>query len=62
MKKSEKALWIIGIFLALVAALLMFNGNLLGEDTTGIARVLGIVAIGFIASESKGIRKKTKET
>ncbi|MDF1539711.1 MAG: hypothetical protein P1Q69_12495 [Candidatus Thorarchaeota archaeon] len=49
MNKSEKVSLAFGIILALFAAFLMFDGQILGPDTAGIARVLGIMAIGFIA-------------
>jgi len=40
----------VGLFLALAGAFLMWNGSILGEDTTGIARVVGIVGIALIAT------------
>jgi len=39
-----------GIILSLFAAFLMFNGELFGENTTGIARIIGIVSIMLIAT------------
>jgi len=30
----------------------MFNGDILGENTTGIATIVGIVGIGLIATSS----------
>jgi len=42
----------IGIILALIAAFLMWDGDILGEDTTGIARVILIVGIGLIATST----------
>ena len=30
----------------------MFNGDILGENTTGIATVIGIVGIGLIATSN----------
>lgn len=40
----------VGLCLALAGAFLMWNGSILGEDTTGIARVVGIVGIALIAT------------
>ncbi len=53
----NKPLFILGILLALTDAFLMWNGHILGENTTGIATVIGIVGIGLIATS--GISKKT---
>jgi hypothetical protein len=37
----------------------MFEGSILGENTTGIATVIGIVGIGLIATSAStwGLRK-----
>jgi hypothetical protein len=40
----------VGVLLCLIGGFLMFQGSILGERTTGIARVLGIIGIGIIAS------------
>jgi hypothetical protein len=53
MKTSGKAYFVIGLAIALVAALLMVNGHILGEDTPGYAIVLGIIGIGLIAGSRK---------
>jgi len=42
--------WSAGIVLALAAAFFMFDGDILGEDTTGIARIIGIVGLCLIAT------------
>lgn len=42
-----------GVLLALTAAFLMWDGGILGENTTGIAIVVGIVGIGLIATSKK---------
>jgi len=42
--------WIIGLILVLTAAFFMFDGDILGENTTGIATVVGIVGIGLIST------------
>jgi hypothetical protein len=54
-----RILFVLGIILALIAAFLMFEGSILGENTTGIAIVIGIVGIGLIAT-SPGILGKRK--
>ena len=51
-KKAFFAQWIIGIVLALVAAVFMFDGDILGENTTGISTVIGIVGISLIATSN----------
>ena len=48
--KNQKLL---GILLALLGASLMWNGSILGENTTGIATIIGIVGIGLIATSKK---------
>ncbi len=49
----NKVLFLLGIILALIAAGLMFEGSILGESTTGVAIVIGIVGIGLIATSKK---------
>jgi len=51
-KKAFFAQWIIGIVLALVAAIFMFDGDILGENTTGISTVIGIIGICLIATSN----------
>ena len=48
-KKTFLPIFISGLVLALAGAFFMFNGDILGENTTGIATVIGIVGIGLIA-------------
>ncbi|MFC1928841.1 hypothetical protein ACFLXK_04475 [Chloroflexota bacterium] len=57
-KKSFFPLFIIGIVLALTAAFFMFDGDILGENTTGIATVIGIVGIGLIATSNFTLLKR----
>ncbi len=57
-KKSFFPLFIIGIVLALTAAFFMFDGDILGENTTGIATVIGIVGIGLIATSNITLLKR----
>ena len=40
----------IGVLVCLLGGFLMFHGSILGERTTDIARVAGIIGIGIIAS------------
>ncbi|KPK22724.1 MAG: hypothetical protein AMJ70_05265 [Dehalococcoidia bacterium SG8_51_3] len=49
-KKAFFTQWIIGLVVAVVAAIFMFDGDILGENTTGISRVMGIVGICLIAT------------
>jgi LPXTG-motif cell wall-anchored protein len=51
-KKAFFVQWIIGIVLALVAAIFMFDGDILGENTSGISTVIGIVGICLIATSN----------
>ena len=57
-KKSFFSLFIIGLVLALTAAFFMFDGDILGENTTGIATVIGIVGIGLIATSNFTLLKR----
>ena len=51
-KKVFFAQWIVGIVIALIAAIFMFDGDVLGEDTAGISTVLGIIGICLIATSN----------
>jgi len=51
-KKAFFAQWIIGLVLALTAAAFMFDGDILGENTTGISTIMGIVGICLIAASN----------
>ena len=51
-KKAFFTQWIIGLILALTAAFFMFDGDILGEDTIGIAKVVGIVGLCLIATSN----------
>jgi Na+/proline symporter len=51
-KRAFFAQWIVGIVLALIAASFMFDGHILGENTTGISTVIGIVGISLIATSN----------
>jgi len=51
-KKAFFAQWVIGIVIALTAAIFMFDGDILGENTVGISTVLGIIGICLIATSN----------
>jgi amino acid transporter len=51
-KKAFFAQWIVGIVIALIAAAFMFDGDILGENTSGISTVMGIVGICLIGTSS----------
>ena len=51
-KKAFFAQWIIGLVIAVTAAIFMFDGDILGENTTGISTVMGIVGICLIATSN----------
>jgi len=51
-KKAFFAQWIIGLVIAVIAAIFMFDGDILGENTVGISTVMGIVGIGLIATSN----------
>lgn len=51
-KKAFLPLFITGLVLALTAAFFMFDGDVLGENTTGIATVIGIVGICLLATSN----------
>ena len=51
-KKAFFAQWIIGLVIALTAAIFMFDGDILGENTAGISTVMGIVGICLIATSN----------
>ncbi len=54
MVRWQYASFALGILVCLIGAFLMFEGSILGENTTGWATVIGIVGIGSIATS--GVR------
>jgi len=50
----------LGISLCLIGALVMFEGNILGENNTGWAIVIGIIGIGLIATSGVRLGKLEK--
>jgi len=55
--RGQHALLGLGVLVCLIGGLLMFDGGILGESTTGIATVIGIVGIGIIARARKRMEK-----
>jgi Na+/proline symporter len=51
-KEAFFAQWIVGLILALIGAFFMFDGDILGENTSGISTVIGIVGICLIATSN----------
>ena len=49
----------LGVTLSLMGAVLMFHGSILGERTTGIATLTGIIGAGTIAMS--GARKRMEK-
>ena len=43
----------VGVLVCLTGGFLMYHGSILGESTTGIATVVGIIGIGIITSSNK---------
>jgi len=58
--KYGKHVFVIGLLIALTGAYLMYEGQVLGENTTGIATVVGIVGIGLIATSGYQPLKRKK--
>lgn len=48
----------IGLIFALTGAYLMLDGVILGDRTTGIATIMGIIGIALIATSPFGPMKK----
>ena len=60
-KKAFLTQFIAGLLCSLTGGFLMFNGELLGDNTTGIARIIGIMGILLIATATPiGIAVKKK--
>ena len=54
--KVQNALKISGVVVSLIAAVIMFDGQLLGERTTGLATVMGLVGISLISTSARKLR------
>ncbi len=51
-RKISIILFIAGICIALIGAVIMFHGNVFGERNSGIATIIGIIGIGLIATSN----------
>jgi uncharacterized membrane protein YtjA (UPF0391 family) len=60
-KKAFFAQWIVGLVIALIAAAFMFDGDILGENTSGISTVIGIVGICLIATSNFNLLPSRRE-
>ena len=49
------------MLVCLIGAFLMFQGSILGERTTGIATIVGIIGIGIITSSKTPARAMKRE-
>ena len=58
MNKKFLIHFLLGIIVALIAAVIMVDGSIFGENTSGIAAVIGIIGIGIIGSSSIWSMKK----
>ena len=47
---KKKIIFTLGLLIVLFAAFCMLDGDILGENTTGIATVMGIVGLLLIAT------------
>ena len=54
---SQYAILTLGVLVCLIGALLMFDGSVLGERTTGIATLVGITGCGIITHANKRIKR-----
>jgi len=59
MKSYRKILFVSGICIALIAAGIMLQGNIFGENNSGIATIMGIIGISLIATSSPWKVKKS---
>ncbi|MHA2313757.1 MAG: hypothetical protein ACXACF_00490 [Candidatus Hermodarchaeia archaeon] len=51
--RTQYALKTLGVVICLIGAVLMFDGTLLGDRTTGFATLAGIVGISLISSSTR---------
>ena len=56
----EYVLLVLGLSLCLIGAIVMFEGNIFGENNSGSAIVIGIVGVGLVATSDVGLRKPKK--
>ncbi len=58
MRRWRYVILALGVTVCLMGGFLMWDGSLLGEETTGIATVIGIVGISIIARARKAVRRE----
>ncbi|MGD8505390.1 MAG: hypothetical protein PVF15_01845 [Candidatus Bathyarchaeota archaeon] len=58
----QHAILALGVSLSLMGAFLMFHGSILGERTTGIATLIGILGTGTIAMSRARKRMEKKQS
>jgi len=58
--KKRLIQFVVGIVVALAGAFFMFEGSLLGKNTTGIATVIGITGIVLIATSKYRLMGRKK--
>lgn len=52
----------LGVLVSLIGGFLMYDGSILGEGTTGIARMVGIIGLVIItSSETPALAMKGEE-
>ena len=56
----EYVLLVLGLSLCLIGAIVMFEGNIFGENNSGLAIVIGIVGVALVAASDVGLRKPKK--
>jgi len=56
----DYAILVLGLVIMVISAFLMVEGHILGERTTGIATVLGIVGIGTLSKGRRNITRRQK--
>lgn len=50
MNKKFVIHFVVGIIVALIGAIIMFDGRIFGENHAGIASIIGDIGIGIIAT------------
>jgi hypothetical protein len=48
----NKMLFVLGILLALAGGVLMWDGHIFGERTTGVAVIIGVLGVVLLATSS----------
>ena len=62
-RRRQYALLALGVLMAAVAVCLMVEGSILGERTTGIATLIGIMGCSTIAmSSNTGMLRRSRES